>query len=144
MKKIEQNSLGLVSPITLPVITDPRGDLTFVESGRHLPFDIRRVYYLYNVPVDSERGGHAHRKLEQVVFALSGSFRMKIDDGFEKTEYWLRDPRNGIYINNLIWREMDCFSQGAVCMVLASEPYDESDYYRNYDEFLVAVNSGIK
>ena len=81
--------------IDLPQIQDPRGDLTFVEGGNHIPFDIARVYYLYNVPVDAERGGHAHRELEQVVFALSGSFRMKIDDGKTKSEYWLRDPRQG-------------------------------------------------
>ncbi|KIN71525.1 WxcM domain-containing protein [Sulfitobacter guttiformis KCTC 32187] len=124
--------------IDLPVVSDPRGDLTFVEGGNHVPFDIRRVYYLYNVPVDSERGGHAHRELEQVVFALSGSFRIKIDDGFSKSEFVLRNPKRGLYINRLIWREMDNFSQGAVCMVLASHRYDEADYYRDYDEFLAA------
>lgn len=129
---------GHTRMIDLPVISDPRGDLTFVEGGNHVPFDIRRVYYLYNVPVDSERGGHAHRDLEQVVFALSGSFRIKIDDGNSKSEYVLRDPKRGLYINKLIWREMDNFSQGAVCMVLASHPYDEADYYRNYSEFLAA------
>jgi uncharacterized RmlC-like cupin family protein len=135
---------GVVRQIQLPQVRDPRGDLTFVEGNIHVPFNIARVYYLYNVPVDAERGGHAHRDLEQVVFALSGSFRMTIDDGTNKTEYWLRDPRKGLYINRLIWREMDSFSQGAVCMVLASHPYDEADYYRNYDEFIVAVNEGIK
>jgi hypothetical protein len=130
---------GIVREIELPRVQDPRGDLTFVEGNNHVPFDIRRVYYLYNVPVDAERGGHAHKALEQVVFALSGSFRMKVDDGFEKREYWLRDPCRGLYISKLIWREMDCFSQGAVCMVLASQPYDESDYYRTREEFLAAV-----
>ena len=113
--------------------------MTFIEGGKHLPFNIARVYYLYNVPVDAERGGHAHKELEQVVFALSGSFRMKIDDGKTKSEYWLRDPRKGLYIKNMIWREMDSFSQGAVCMVLASHWYDEVDYYRNYNDFLTAV-----
>lgn len=132
---------GHTCMIDLPVISDPRGDLTFVEGGSHVPFDIRRVYYLYNVPVDSERGGHAHRNLEQVVFALSGSFRMKIDDGVTKSEYVLRDPKRGLYINKLIWREMDNFSQGAVCMVLASHPYDEADYYRDYDDFLAATRA---
>ncbi|RKE94636.1 sugar 3,4-ketoisomerase [Sulfitobacter guttiformis] len=129
---------GHTRMIDLPVVSDPRGDLTFVEGGNHVPFDIRRVYYLYNVPVDSERGGHAHRELEQVVFALSGSFRIKIDDGFSKSEFVLRNPKRGLYINRLIWREMDNFSQGAVCMVLASHRYDEADYYRDYDEFLAA------
>lgn len=129
---------SFVRLIDLPVVSDPRGDLTFIEGGTHIPFNIRRVYYLYNVPVDAERGGHAHRELEQVVFALSGSFRMKIDDGKTQSEYWLRDPRKGLYINRLIWREMDSFSQGAVCMVLASKPYDEADYYRDYDDFVAA------
>lgn len=130
---------GTATLIELPIITDPRGDLTFIEGGRHVPFEIRRVYYLYNVPVDSMRGGHAHRDLQQVMFALSGSFRVKVDDGHTKSEYLLRNPRQGLYINRLIWREMDMFSQGAVCMVLASHPYDEADYYRNYDDFLSAV-----
>lgn len=136
--------------VDLPQIHDPRGDLTFVEGGNHIPFEIRRVYYLYNVPVDlynvpvdSERGGHAHRELEQVVFALSGSFRMKIDDGTTKSEFWLRDPRKGLYISRMIWREMDAFSQGAVCMVLASHRYDEADYFRDYDAFLTAVKGNL-
>jgi WxcM-like, C-terminal len=136
------SKVSFVKLIDLPVISDPRGDLTFVEGMRHIPFDIKRVYYLYNVPVDSERGGHAHRDLQQVVFALSGSFRMKIDDGENKQEYWLSNPRKGLYLNRLIWREMDCFSQGAVCMVLASLPYDEADYFRNYEEFKTEVGQG--
>jgi len=133
--------LGFVREIELPQVHDTRGDLTFVEGSNHVPFEIRRVYYLYNVPVDSERGGHAHRELEQVVFALSGSFRMKIDDGHQTSDHWLRDPRKGLYISRLVWREMDSFSQGAVCMVLASHPYDEADYYRDYDEFLRAARA---
>jgi len=136
MKLSENTSVSHVKIIDLPVVTDARGDLTFLEGERHVPFPIRRVYYLYNVPVDAERGGHAHRELEQVIFALSGSFRITVDDGDEKAEYWLRNPRKGLYINRLIWREMDSFSQGAVCMVLASLPYEEADYLRDYDEFL--------
>lgn len=132
-------SHGSVKLISLPQIHDPRGDLTFVEGGNHLPFDIRRVYYLYNVPVDAERGGHAHWALEQVVFALSGSFRMKIDYGDTQEDFWLRDPRVGLYINRLVWREMDSFSQGAVCMVLASHRYDAADYIRDHGEFLRVV-----
>ena len=131
--------LGNIRFIELSQIKDSRGDLTFIEGGKHLPFNIARVYYLYNVPVDAERGGHAHKELEQVVFALSGSFRMKIDDGKTKSEYWLRDPRKGLYIKSMTWREMDSFSQGAVCMVLASHWYDEVDYYRDYNNFLTAV-----
>ena len=130
---------GVVRELELPQIRDPRGDLTPVESRKDIPFDIARVYYLYNVPVDSERGGHAHRELEQVIFALSGSFRIKVDDGETQQEFWLRDPRRGLYISKLIWREMDSFSQGAVCMVLASHLYDESDYFREYRDFLLAV-----
>lgn len=125
--------------INLPRIHDDRGDLTFVEGGNHIPFKIERVYYLYNVPVDSQRGGHAHRELEQVIFALSGSFRLTIDDGNTKSEHWLRDPSKGIYINNLNWREMDSFSQGAVCMVLASRPYEEKDYIRDWGLFKETV-----
>lgn len=123
----------------MPLIHDRRGDLTFVEGGNHIPFEIARVYYLYNVPVDSERGGHAHRELEQVVFALSGSFRMKTNDGKTETEFWLRDPREGLYISKMVWREMDAFSNGSVCMVLASHQYDEEDYFRNYEDFLKAL-----
>lgn len=127
--------------IDLPAISDPRGDLTFVEGQNHIPFDIARVYYLYNVPVNAERGGHAHKELEQVVFALSGSFRMRVDDGETKQDFWLRDPRKGLHINRLVWREMDSFSQGAVCMVLASRPYEEEDYYRDYDDFIAATKA---
>jgi hypothetical protein len=128
-----------VRVIDLPRIHDARGDLTFIEGGRHIPFQIARVYYLYNVPVDAERGGHAHRELQQVIFALSGSFRITADNGREKKEYWLRDPRKGLYVSHMVWREMDSFSQGAVGMVLASHPYDEADYYRDYQEFSRAV-----
>ena len=127
----------------MPIITDPRGDLTFIEGGNHVPFEIKRVYYIYNVPVDSVRGGHAHRDLEQVVFALSGSFRMTVDDGRKRQEYYLRNPRKGIYMSRLVWREMDQFSQGAVCMVLASHAFDETDYLRDYDEFLAVVRKTI-
>lgn len=132
-------SKGFVSEIKLPQIHDPRGDITFVEGHNHVPFDIARVYYLYNVPVDSQRGGHAHRELEQVLFALSGSFRVTTDTGNSKQEFWLRDPRKGLHISRMVWREMDSFCQGAVCMVLASRPYEEEDYYRDYDEFIRAT-----
>ena len=130
---MKPNSTALID---LPVISDPRGDLTFVEGKTHIPFEIARVYYLYNVPVEAKRGGHAHKKLEQVVFALSGSFRIITDNGAAKKSYWLRDPKRGLYINRGVWREIDSFSQGAVCMVLASLPYDEADYYRDYREFI--------
>lgn len=134
---VEKIELGRM--IYLPVVSDPRGDLTFIEGLRHLPFEIRRVYFLYNIPVDSVRGGHAHKKLKQVIFALSGSFRVSLDDGKNKAEYVLRNPKHGLLIDTLVWREIDLFSQGAVCMVLASEVYNEDDYYRNYSDFLAAV-----
>ena len=128
--------VGEIRPIDLPRIHDPRGDLTVIEGGHHIPFDIARVYFLYNVPVDAERGGHAHKELEQVLFALSGSFRITVDDGDEKKKFWLRDPRKGLYLSPMVWREIDSFSQGAVVMVLASQRYDEADYIRDYDQFL--------
>lgn len=134
-----QQDRKVIDEIALPQIHDPRGDLTFVEGRTHIPFDIARVYYLYNVPVDSQRGGHAHRQLQQVIFALSGSFCVRTDNGHDKAAFWLRDPRKGIYLSRMVWREIDSFSQGAVCMVLASHPYDESDYYREYDEFIKAA-----
>jgi hypothetical protein len=132
---------SFVGHIELPQVHDHRGDLTFVEGSHHIPFDISRVYYLYNVPVDAERGGHAHRELQQVIFALSGSFRLRVDTGREQTDFWLRDPRKGIHVSRLVWREMDSFSQGAVCMVLASHRYDEADYIRDHREFLRAVET---
>lgn len=129
--------------LDLPKISDPRGDLTFLEGQQHVPFNIARVYYLYNVPVEAQRGGHAHRNLQQVIFALSGSFRVLLDDGNKKTEIILRNPSVGLYINKMIWREMDLFSQGAVCMVVASTPYEENDYYRDYDEFLAEAREKL-
>ena len=137
MDKVEPDRFWKM--IDLPVVKDARGDLTFVESNRHIPFEIKRVYYLYNVPVDAERGGHAHAELQQVIFALSGSFRVKLDDGSSKAEFVLRNPTKGLFLNRFVWREIDSFSQGAVCMVLASHHYDESDYYRSYAGFLQAI-----
>lgn len=124
------------SPISLPRIQDARGDLTFVEGGNHVPFDIARVYYLYNVPTDAERGGHAHRRLRQVIFAMSGSFRVRLFDGGRREDVWLNNPTIGILVETLVWREIDRFSQGAVLMCLASEPYEAEEYIRDYDEFL--------
>lgn len=133
-----------VSFIELPVIEDQRGDLTFLEGQRHVPFDIARVYFLYNVPTDAERGGHAHHELHQVLFALSGSFRVTLDDGRSKCEVFLRHPRQGLLIKSMVWREMDLFSQGAVLMVVASLRYDEADYIRDYEQFLrIAAEKSI-
>lgn len=124
----------------LPRINDPRGNLTFIEGGRHVPFDIRRVYYLYDVPGGAERGGHAHKNLHQLIVAMSGSFDVHLDDGLNKKTIHLNRSYIGLYICPMIWREIDNFSSGAVCMVLASAPYDETDYYRDYPEFCKVAN----
>ncbi|HEY3307940.1 MAG TPA: FdtA/QdtA family cupin domain-containing protein [Desulfuromonadaceae bacterium] len=123
--------------IELPKITDPRGNLTFIEGGNHIPFDIRRVYYLYDVPGGAERGGHGHRELHQLIVAMSGSFDIILDDGLMKRRFHLNRSYYGLYVCPMIWRELDNFSSGSVCMVLASNLYDESDYYRDYDQFLL-------
>jgi oxalate decarboxylase/phosphoglucose isomerase-like protein (cupin superfamily) len=125
--------------IDLPKISDPRGNLTFIEGGRHVPFDIRRVYYLYDVPGGAERGGHAHKELHQLIVAMSGSFDVILDDGAGRQRIHLNRSYNGLYVCPMIWRELDNFSSGSVCMVLASNHYDESDYYRDYQDFLKAA-----
>ena len=122
--------------IDLPKISDPRGNLTFIEGSRHVPFDIQRVYYLYDVPGGAERGGHAHKALHQLIIAMSGSFDVLLDDGRNKKRVHLSRSYNGLYICPMIWRELDNFSSGSVCMVLASNKYEESDYYRDYQEFI--------
>jgi len=122
--------------IDLPKISDPRGNLTFIEGSRHVPFDIQRVYYLYDVPGGAERGGHAHKALHQLIIAMSGSFDVLLDDGKSKKRVHLSRSYNGLYICPMIWRELDNFSSGSVCMVLASNKYDETDYYRDYDQFM--------
>jgi hypothetical protein len=127
--------------IDLPKIQDPRGNLTFVEGGQHIPFDIRRVYYLYDVPGGSERGGHAHLALHQFVIAMSGSFDVVLDDGFEKKRVHLNRSYMGLYLPPMTWRELDNFSSGSVCMVLASEVYAESDYLRDYSEYMCRVHA---
>ena len=132
-------SLDLCRILELPRITDPRGNLTFIEAGRHVPFDIRRVYYLYDVPGGAERGAHGHRALHQLMVATSGSFDVQLDDGKEKRTFHLNRGYVGLYISPMIWRELTNFSSGAVCMVLASEYYDESDYFRDYGDFLRAA-----
>jgi dTDP-4-dehydrorhamnose 3,5-epimerase-like enzyme len=122
--------------ISLPKICDPRGNLTFIEGDNHIDFDIKRVYYLYDVPGGSARGGHAHKKLKQLIIAMSGSFDVLLDDGKQKKTFHLARSYMGLYVCPMIWREIDNFSSGSVCMVLASNRYDESDYYRNYEDFI--------
>jgi dTDP-4-dehydrorhamnose 3,5-epimerase-like enzyme len=125
--------------IDLPKIADPRGNLTFIEGGRHVPFQIQRVYYLYDTPGGAERGGHAHKGLHQLIVAMSGSFDVVLNDGRKKKRFHLNRSYYGLYVCPMIWRELDNFSSGSVCMVLASNLYDEADYYREYREFLKAL-----
>lgn len=122
--------------IDLPRIKDTRGNLTFIEGQNHIPFDIKRVYYLYDVPGGSDRGEHAHRNLHQFMVCMSGSFDVRLDDGHKTNTIHLNRSYFGVYICPMIWRYLDNFSSGAVCMVLASEPYEEADYIRDRAEFL--------
>lgn len=122
--------------IELPKIEDARGNLSFIEGGIHIPFEIKRAYYLYDVPGGSDRGSHAHKNLHQFIVAMSGSFDVLLDDGKEQKRFHLNRSYYGLYVCPMMWRYLDNFSSGAVCMVLASNHYDETDYIRDYDEFL--------
>ncbi len=125
--------------VELPKIEDPRGNLTFIEGNEHIPFAIERVYYTYDVPGGAERGGHAHKALHQLIIAMSGSFDVVLDDGNEQQRVHLNRSYFGLYVCPMIWRELDNFSSGSVCMVLASNRYDEDDYFRDYDQFMLAL-----
>ena len=131
-------TLAACKILELNKISEPRGNLTFIEGGRHVPFQIQRVYYLYDVPGGAERGGHAHKALHQFIIAMSGSFDVVLDDGREKKRFHLNRSYYGLYVCPMIWRELDNFSSGSVCLVLASNLYDESDYFRDYNDFLLA------
>jgi dTDP-4-dehydrorhamnose 3,5-epimerase-like enzyme len=128
--------------IDLPQIKDHRGNLTFIESERHVPFVIKRTYYLYDVPGGAVRAAHGHKSLQQLMIAMSGSFDVTLDDGFEKKLFHLNRSYMGLYISPMIWRDLNNFSSGAVCMVLASEYYDEGDYFRSYADFIQAATRG--
>jgi len=134
-----QTGLERCRYVELPIVHDPRGNLTFVESQRHIPFSIQRVYYLYDVPGGAHRGGHAHKGLHQLIIAMSGSFDVVLDDGVRDRRYHLNRSYYGLYIPPMTWREIDNFSSGSVCMVLASEYFNEEDYYRDYETFRKAV-----
>lgn len=121
---------------------DNRGNLIAIEEDRDIPFKISRVYYMYDTKVEVRRGFHAHKSLEQILICVNGSCKVLLDDGKEKIEVLLEKPHEGLYVSSGIWREMFDFSDGAVLMVLASEIYDESDYIRNYEEFLAYIKGG--
>ena len=124
--------------VELPRVADARGNLTFIEAGDHVPFDIQRVYYLYDVPGGEFRGGHAHRELQQLIVAAAGSFDVVVDDGTSTERFFLNRSYYGLLVPRMVWRELDNFSSGSVCLVLASHHYDEGDYYRDHDEFVAA------
>ena len=136
------NSIRDCEIVELPRMTDPRGDLTFIEGGRHVPFDIRRVYYLYDVPTAESRGAHAHHRLQQFVICLSGSFDVMVDDGTDKATIHLNRPWLALYVPPMIWAAEVNFDAGSVCLVLASELYNEADYIRDYGEYLRLVQGG--
>ncbi|MBN1386954.1 MAG: WxcM-like domain-containing protein [Bacteroidales bacterium] len=127
--------------VELTKIHNPAGNITIIQNGSHQPFDVKRVYYLYDVPGGSERGGHAHKNLYQLVVAASGSFDIIVDDGKNKKIVHLNRPNFGLIIVPGIWREIVNFSSGAICLVLASEKYEENDYLRDYSEFKKLKNS---
>ena len=121
--------------IDLPKIHDPRGNLTFIEGTKHIPFDIKRVYFLYDVPGGAERGGHAHKDLHQIIIAIAGSFDVVINDGSDTQRFHLNRSYFGLYVCPMIWRELDNFSSGSVCLVLASDYFSEADYIRDLPQF---------
>lgn len=124
------------SMINLPKIVDPRGTLTFLEGGRHIPFEVKRVFYLYDVPGGAERAGHALKRCHQFLIAMSGSFDVSVFNGKESQKFSLNRSYYGLHLPPMFWREMDNFSSGSVCLVLASECYSEDDYYREYKDYL--------
>lgn len=126
--------------IELPKIHDNRGNLTFIEGSRHVPFEIKRIYYLYDIPGGASRAAHGHKALHQLMIAMSGSFDVTIDDGTNKRHFHLNRSYYGLYIPPMLWRDLDNFSSGSVCMVLASDYYDENDYFRDHADFVRAAH----
>lgn len=134
MESLENAKMPVV--VELPKVHDPRGNLSFIEGPGHVPFDIKRVYYIYDVPGGETRGSHAHKTLQQLLVAVAGSFTVVLEDGINRYEFFLNHPWLGLYIPPGYWRTLDDFSSGAVCMVLASQHYDEEDYIYDHQEFL--------
>lgn len=133
--------MSLVQWIPFPVLGDERGSLVALEAEKNIPFAIKRVYYIFGTQPDVARGFHAHKALKQVTVCVSGKCRMLLDDGKNKESVWLDSPSEGILINDLVWREMHDFSEDCVLLVLASEHYDETDYIRDYNDFLEAIKA---
>lgn len=125
--------------IELPKIADSRGNLSFIEGGKHIPFEIKRVFYLYDVPGGESRAGHALKNTEQLIIAASGSFDVVLDDGRQRRTFTLNRSWRGVYVPGMVWRELVNFSSAGLCLVLASDYFDESEYYRDYQNFLAAV-----
>jgi glyoxylate utilization-related uncharacterized protein len=138
------NILDECKIINFPKVTDYRGNLSFIEENRQIPFGIKRVYYLYDVPSGASRGGHAHKELQQIIIALSGSFDVILDDGCNRRSFFLNRPHYGLYISPRIWRELENFSSNSVALSLVSQVYDESDYIRDYDAFKKTVENDWK
>ena len=146
MARFDENKCKLApmdtTIITIPTIEDYRGNIAVIEADV-APFEIKRVYYLYDVPSSASRGGHAHKNLQQILIALSGSFDVILKNGAETQIVTLNKPNRGLLIRSSVWRELENFSSGAVCMVIASEVFDEDDYIRNYDQFVKYVSTNL-
>jgi len=132
--------MSLIRLVELPPLGDERGSLVAIEANKHIPFDVKRVYYIFGTQPGVSRGFHAHKKLQQLAVCVTGKCRMVLDDGINKESVWLDSPIKGLLIGNNVWREMHDFSDDCVLLVLASEHFDESDYIRVYSEFCSAVN----
>ena len=128
--------------LNFPKIADARGNLSFIEENKHVPFEIKRVFYLYDVPSGATRGGHAHKISEQVIIALSGSFEVILDDGYGKKSFFLNRPHFGLYVPSGIWRELENFSSNSVALTLTSTLFDEKDYIRDYEIFKRMIRRG--
>lgn len=129
--------------ISFQKIADPRGNLTVVEQCKDIPFNVSRVYWTYDIPTDAERGGHAHIHCRELIVSVSGAFTVTLDDGSQRQQYLLSKPYEGLLVDTRIWRTLENFSSGAVCLVLAEDPFDESDYIYDYNDFLRYKNKNI-
>ena len=138
---LKDNTVYDCSVIDVSKIHNEAGNITVVENGENIPFDVKRIYYLYDVPSDSSRGGHAHKELQQFLIALSGSFDVVLDNGINRRTITLNRPNKGLLIPSGVWRELENFSAGAVCLSLVSEVYQEEDYIRQYDDFKLFVGA---